>query len=60
MEEKNVPLSQKVKELGSAMMVAGSIPMLGEFIEPMGWATAIVGNVMSVFGFSKQIGRAHV
>lgn len=54
-EEKNVPLSQKVKELGSALMLAGSVPVLSSFIEPLGWATAVAGNVLSVFGFSKPL-----
>lgn len=52
-EQTKKPLSEKVKEIGSVMTVAGNIPILGSYIQPMAWATAVAGNVLSAFGYSK-------
>lgn len=49
------PLSEKVKELGSAMMDASGVPLIGSYIQPVAWATALTGRVMSIFGFSRPL-----
>lgn len=54
-EEKNVPLSTKVKGLASAMVPFEGVPVIGSYITPMAWATAVAGNVLSAFGWSKPL-----
>lgn len=54
-EKPKVPLSEKVKNIGSALMGAAGAPLLGPYITACAWATAVAGNVMSAFGYSKPI-----
>jgi hypothetical protein len=54
-EEANVPLSTKVKRLGTALTAFGGTPLIGSYISPMAWATAAAGNVLSAFGWSRPL-----
>lgn len=54
-EEKNIPMSQKIKNLSSAAMGFSMVPYIGSYIAPLAWASGIAGNVLSAFGYSKPV-----
>lgn len=53
--QRSKPLSEKVKELGAALMDASGVPLIGSYIQPVAWATALTGRVMSAFGYSRPL-----
>jgi hypothetical protein len=54
-EEKNVPLSQKVQQLSAVATSFAAVPVLTSFMAPLAWATAVGSRVLSAFGYSRPV-----
>lgn len=54
-EEKNIPLSEKVGMLSSAMTMLSGVPILTSIAQPIAWASGVASGVLSAFGWSRPL-----
>lgn len=52
-EQKNVPLSEKVGKLATAATGLAMVPALTSFMAPLSWAAGVASGVLSAFGYSR-------
>lgn len=52
------PITGIARKVKNASDVIGQIPLLSSFTEPVGWVADIVGNVASIFGWSKPVSES--
>ncbi len=53
------PIAGTLKKVSKAAEIAGRVPLLSAFAEPVSWVSNILGDVASVFGWSKPVNLDH-